>query len=348
MDAGQKYTDIVLLDMEKKISEVYSQASKDVQKKLDDYLLKFEAKDIAKQELLAKGEITEAEYKQWRTGQIMISKRWEEMEMVLAKDMNNANLIAASVINEHTPEAYAIGMNYGTFQVEKGSLLNTSFTLYDRSTVERILKDDPDLLPKAKVKIPKDIKWNRQQIHSAVLQSILQGSSVQETASRLQAAGMKTNMTKADVLAMKKYSSLRSDKQISKVIAKKNKEVAIRNARTMMTSAENRGRFDSYKRAESMGIKVEKQWLATPDGRTRHSHAAQDGEHVPVDEEFGNGLMFPGDPDGDPREVYNCRCTMVALVEETDPSVNPDEVDRYTDLEDMDYDEWLEEHMEEL
>lgn len=340
MDAGQRQVDKQLEKMEKELSKVYSQASKETQAKLDEYLRKFEFKDGVKRNLLAKGEITETEYKQWRTGQIMIGKRWEEMEIVLARDMNNANLIAASIINEHTPEAYAIGMNYGTFQVEKGSLLNTSFTLYDRSTVERILKDDPDLLPKAKVKIPKDIKWNRQQIHSAVLQSILQGSSVQETANRLQAAGMKTNMTKADVLAMKKYSSLRSDKQIAKVIAKKNKEVAIRNARTMMTSAENGGRMDSYRRAESMGIKVEKQWLATPDGRTRHSHAAQDGEHVPLDEEFANGLMFPGDMDGDPREVYNCRCTMVALVEDAEGSELPLDVD----LEDMDYEDWLDEH----
>lgn len=318
MDAGQKYTDIVLLDIEKELGTVYSQASKDVQKKLDDYLLKFEAKDIAKQELLAKGEITEAEYKQWRTGQIMISKRWEEMEEVLSRDMTNVNVIASSIINEHTPEAYAIGMNYGTFQVEKGSLLNTSFTLYDRSTVERLLKDDPDLLPKAKINIPKDRRWNKQHINSAILQGVLQGEDIKTVSKRLQG-----------VTDMNKYS-------------------AIRNARTMMTSCENGGRIDSYKRAEEIGIKVEKQWLATPDGRTRHSHAAQDGEHVPVDEEFGNGLMFPGDPDGDPREVYNCRCTMVALVEETDPSVNPNEVDRYTDLEDMDYDEWLEEHMEEL
>lgn len=318
IDAGRKRTDKVLLDMEEKISKVYSQASKDVQKKLENHLTKFEAKDKAKRELLSNGVITKEEYTTWRTGQIMMGKRWAEMEMVLSKDMTNANLIAASVINDHTPEAYAIGMNYGTFQVEKGSLLNTSFTLYDRSTVERLLKDDPELLPKARINIPKDRRWNKQHINSAILQGVLQGEDIKTVSKRLQSV---TDM---------------------------NKHSAIRNARTMMTSCENGGRIDSYRRAEEIGIKVEKQWLATPDGRTRHSHAAQDGEHVPVDEEFGNGLMFPGDPDGDPREVYNCRCTMVALVEETDPSVNPDEVDRYTDLEDMDYDEWLEEHMEEL
>lgn len=118
---------------------------------------------------------------------------------------------------------------------------------------------------------------------------------------------MKSNLTKQDVLSMKKYQHLSSDEDIAKVIVRKDREIAIRNARTMMTSAENGGRFNSYLRAEDLGISMEKQWLATLDGRTRHSHAAQDGEHVPIKEEFSNGLMFPADPDGDdPREIYNC------------------------------------------
>lgn len=55
-----------------------------------------------------------------------------------------------------------------------------------------------------------------------------------------------------------------------------------------------------------------KQWLSAEDDDVRPSHAAVDGEVVPVDEPFSNGLMYPGDPDGDPDEVINCRCTMIA------------------------------------
>ena len=318
MDAGQKQVDKQLEKMERQIDRVYSQASSEVQAKLDDYMRRFEVKDEIKRDLLAKGEITEAEYKQWRTGQILIGQRWEEMQTVLATDYTKANLISASIINDHTPEAYAIGMNYGTFQVEVGSLLNTSFTLYDRYTVERLMRSKPDLLPKAKIDIPKDLRWNKQKINSAITQGVLQGEDIRKVSKRLQSV---TDM---------------------------NRHSAVRNARTMMTSAENGGRFDSYIRADDMGISMEKQWLASLDGRTRHSHAAQDGEHVPIREEFTNGLMFPADPDGDPREVYNCRCTMVAVLEETDPSVNPNEVERNSKLEDMDYEGWLEEHMEEM
>lgn len=318
MDAGQKQTDKILEGMERKLSKVYSEASKEVQKKLDDYMKQYAKEDKIKRRLVEAGELDEKKYELWKIEATMKGERWAEMQEALATDLTNANKISASVINEHTPEAYAVGMNYGTFQVEKGALLSTSFTLYDRYTVERLLKDDPDLLPKAKVKIKKDIRWNKQKINSAVLQGILQGEDIMKVSERLEGV---TDM---------------------------NKNSAIRNARTMMTSAENGGRLDSYERAEDLGIHVEKQWLATLDGRTRHSHAAQDGEHVPVDEEFSNGLMFPADPDGDPGEVYNCRCTMVALVEETNSNVNPDYVERRSNYGDMDYDEWVSEHLEEM
>lgn len=311
-----KTADAALARLEKKIHKVYDVASKEVQAKLDDYMRRFKIKDEIKRKALKKGLITEAEYKQWRTGQIMIGKRWEEMQTVLAQDLTNANRIAASMVNDHTPDAYAIGSNYATFEVEAGSMLNTSFTLYDRHTVERLAKENPKLLPKARVNIPKDLRWNKQKLNSAITQGVLQGEDLGKVSRRLRSV---TDMDRSS---------------------------AIRNARTMMTSAENGGRFNSYLRAEDLGINIEKQWLATLDGRTRHSHAAQDGEHVPIKEEFSNGLMFPADPDGDPREVYNCRCTMVAVVGETDPTVNPSEVYRDSRLEDMDYEDWIEEHME--
>lgn len=317
MDTGQKQTDKLLKDMGKELDRIYTQASKEVQAKLDDYMRRFKIKDEIKRKALKQGLITEAEYKQWRLGQIMIGKRWEEMQTVLAQDLTNTNKIAASIINGHTPDAYVVGRNYGAFQA---SLLTKevglSYTLYDRRTVERLIKDQPDLLPKAKVDIPKDLRWNKQKINSAVTQGVLQGEDLGKISRRLQSV---TDM---------------------------NRSSAVRNARTMMTSAENGGRLDSYEWAQDMGISMEKQWLATLDGRTRHSHAAQDGEHVPIKKEFSNGLMFPADPDGNPREVYNCRCTMVAVPEGTNPTVNPNDVYRNSRLGDTDYEEWLNDHRE--
>ena len=99
-----------------------------------------------------------------------------------------------------------------------------------------------------------------------------------------------------------------------------NKSSAVRTARTAVTGAQNAGRMDSYVAAEKMGIKVRKEWLATLDGRTRHSHAMLDGKVVDKDKKFENGCMFPGDPNGPASEVYNCRCALIAAVDGIDTS----------------------------
>lgn len=93
-----------------------------------------------------------------------------------------------------------------------------------------------------------------------------------------------------------------------------NKTQAIRSARTIVTGAENKGRQDSYAMATADGIILQKEWIATNDSRTRHSHAVLDGAIVDQDKKFDNGLMFPGDPNGRPEETWNCRCTVAAVV----------------------------------
>lgn len=63
-----------------------------------------------------------------------------------------------------------------------------------------------------------------------------------------------------------------------------------------------------------MGIEILKEWVATLDERTRDSHRDLDGERVPQDKPFSNGLMYPADRNGEAGEVFNCRCTMVAVL----------------------------------
>ena len=94
---------------------------------------------------------------------------------------------------------------------------------------------------------------------------------------------------------------------------------AIRAARTAVTAAENGGRTASYKQAADRGIELTREWIATKDARTRHSHGAADGQRVGVDEPFtvgGEKLMFPGDGSlgATGKNLYNCRCTIKAMV----------------------------------
>lgn len=327
MDTGQEETEALLDKVEKQIIEFYQIAKKGIKAKMLSYLRKFETKDKIKRKQLKAGEITQKEYNEWRTGQIMVGKKWQEQLDNISTDLTNAHGIAQSMVNGYMPDMYAIGHNYGTYQIEQGANMDTSYTLYDRHTVERLIRENPDLLPElnemsktaqeiAKGKIK---KWEENQIQSVCLQGILQGESIPDIAERI------SEITNQDAKS------------------------TIRYARTMTTGAENAGRVNSYKRAESMGIEMEQQWLATLDGRTRHSHRQMDGEHVPVGKKFSNGCEFPGDPKGPAGEVWSCRCTLVAML------TGIPELDEVNDLSNtalrydnnlngMSYEEWKKGH----
>lgn len=325
-DIGHRETEKLIAQMEREVAKIYTQAEKELQKKLHAYLASFKAKDAKKREALQAEEITKEDYDKWRTGQMMIGKRWKEMRDTLAQDLHNANEIARSVVNGYMPEVYAINHNYGTFQVESTSLVDTSYTLYDRQTVERLIRENPELLPmpgeqmkdtfkrfdayKSGQKVDlekkekkafdkliadnKDIRWQKGQIQSVMTQSILQGESIPHMAQR-----------------------------VARTMGETNRKATTRYVRTAATGAQNAGRVDSYKRAEKMGIELEQEWLAVHDGRTRHEHRLLDGEHVPVGKPFiveGEEIRFPGDPQAAGHLIWNCRCTLVPHLKNLDQS----------------------------
>lgn len=329
MDEGHEKTDKLLKELEGRLRELYSTASSEVQKKLLDYWKRFIAKNKVKLNQREKKIVTpEVEgyarsrnieltnkvideyYSYWLKGQIAIGKRWENMRHTLAEDLHNVNNIAADMIEESNYDVYALNHNYGTYEIETGALVNTSYTLYDRDTVKRLVKDNPDLLPTPRPE-NRDVRWNEQLFQSHLLQGILQGESIPKIA-----------------------------KRVAMGTAQRDLDASIRNARTATTGAENGGRVDGYKRCQDMGIEVYQIWLATLDGRTRHSHRLLDGQKVAVGEKFANGCRYPGDPKGPGREVWNCRCTLIADVGGADYDLtNLD--NRNTDhLKDATYEEW--------
>jgi uncharacterized protein with gpF-like domain len=86
---------------------------------------------------------------------------------------------------------------------------------------------------------------------------------------------------------------------------------AERIARTEIVSASNMG---SQLAAESTGLTLVKEWLATRDGRTREDHAEADGQTVGLSEMFivgGEAMMQPGDPSASASQTINCRCVAV-------------------------------------
>lgn len=319
-DIADEETEKVLKEIENQISKEYAQAEKEIAEKLDDYLRRFEVKDELKRKALANGLISDQEYKQWRVGQIMIGQRWTEMRNSIAQDLTNTDKIARSIAFEHMPYVYAINHDYSTFLIEKTSMLDTSYTLYDRHAMEQLVKDADTFIPAPGRKVKRDIKegkalaWNNKLVQSAMMQSLLQGEAIPDIASRL-----------------------------AKTVGESDRKAAIRNARTMTTGIENAGRVASYKRANDMGIETQKQWLATLDSRTRHWHASLDGETVDYDEPFENELgeiMYPGDPAADPGNIFNCRCTLIPSIKGFERNVSDTNLRHDAHLGDMSYDEW--------
>lgn len=76
-------------------------------------------------------------------------------------------------------------------------------------------------------------------------------------------------------------------------------------ARTEVTAQLNGGLMLQY---DDVGIE-QKEWVANIDAYTRESHEEMNGEVVPLNEPFSNGLMYPGD-DGEPEDTINCRCSV--------------------------------------
>lgn len=320
-DAGRKEVDAALETLERRIIREYAQAETEVQTKMDTFLKKFEAQDKEFKALVEKGEMDVGKYIQWRQKQILTSTYWRDMRDTLAQDYINVDKIVKHMTGEHVYDVYAMGRNYGAYEVEHRTSLDTSFTLYNHEAVERLIRDDPDLLPMPGEATRKSISegklkaWSRKQLQSAMTQSILQGEPIDKIAKRVATAvgGMDT-------------------------------KAAIRTARTATTSAESAGRRDSYKRAHNMGIKLKQMWVATLDGRTRHEHRQLDGQTCEVDGKFkinGEEIEYPGDPTAPGYLVYNCRCAMVAVIPGTQLAEEGiTGVERDDRLEDMSYEEW--------
>lgn len=283
-DYGVVYTDRELSKLEKAISRLYGQASKEVEKELDDFVKRT---SVLEQKYLAQvkaGAMTQDEFVKWKTGRLLGEHQIQDKYNQIAATLADTNAVANNLVRNGQLLSFKFNANWTAYELEHGFGTGFGFDLYDQATVARLLKDNPNILPFKKLNKKKDMKWNFKNIRSQVTQGILQGDSIPEIARRL-----------------------------ASVVPNRNERQMIIHARTAMTSAQNGGRMERYREAEQLGIKFKKVWKATLDDRTRDTHIELDGQAVLPEESFeidGFSLDYPGDPYADPSMVYNCRCTM--------------------------------------
>ena len=290
-DTAHLATDKKLEEMEKRLSAIYSRAENEIGERWKEHLVESQAEidelqkayELAKEsgdaKEIKKAGIALSRAKKDRT---LMDSRFKALTETTAAQLANVNKTALAYVNGQLPDVYSI--NYNALSQSVDGVGGYSFALVDADTVKNLATTDKSLLPFKELDEKKDIRWNVKKMNAEVLQGILQGEPMDKIAGRL-----------------------------SKV-TEMNATAAIRNARTMVTGAENKGRQDSYARATADGIILAKEWISTNDSRTRHSHAVLDGAIVDQDKKFDNGLMYPGDPSGRPEEVWNCRCTVAAVV----------------------------------
>lgn len=283
MDKAHKRTDKKLSTIEKSIAKKYRAKNKynDLYNK---FLAEFEKKDIEKLKALKKGFITDNEYKLWRKQQLITGQKYIKFQNDCANAIVEINKIAQQYVNQETIGIYIDNAQWITTKLSKDAGIN--FNLLSKEAINRLIKGNDELLPAPSKKIlrlideGKAIKWNKKQIQRQLIVGLEKGESVKDISKRFE------------------------------FIADMNKKQAIRNARTSVTNAENAGRIDVLHNAQNLGIEAQKEWIATLDERTRESHALMNGELANIDDVFSNGLMYPADPNGEPAEVYNCRCTL--------------------------------------
>ena len=296
-DIAHRLTDEKLEEMEKRLSAIYSRAEKEIGERWKEYLTESQAEidELQKAYEIAKkgGDAKEirkagkklASAKRERT---LMDKRFKDLTEATADQLANVNKTALAYVNGQLPEVYSI--NYNALSRSVDGVGGYNFALVDADTVKNLSTTDKSLLPFKELDEKKDIRWNVKKMNAEVLQGILQGEPMDKIAGRLSKV---TDM---------------------------NATAAIRNARTMVTGAENKGRQDSYARAEADGIILQKEWLSSDQpGRTRDWHMPSAFTSLVVDQDkpFENSLgkiMFPGDPSADPANTYNCRCSMAAKV----------------------------------
>lgn len=201
--------------------------------------------------------------------EMMKYDRLDKLIKNIQSEMRASGTIQDFQMKTYLKNAYEVNYYHTGYVVDKTLGIKTGFSAVDRKQVEAMINN-----PLMQIAIDDNKAKVLQDIRRTLTQSVVNGEGIRDTASRLK--------DKID-------SSLWKAEQI---------------VRTETTKVMAKARVDGMERVEKAGIKVQKEWVATLDDRTREEHQELDGEIVDMGERFSNGEEYPND--------VNCRCSVVA------------------------------------
>jgi SPP1 gp7 family putative phage head morphogenesis protein len=304
MDKGHKFTDKEIERLENILKRHYGKTNKKVTEILSEYLKQYEDRIAEYEERVDSGEMTEQQYEDAVYMLITTGAEWAQTEDQIVSEYVKADASAMEVVGASMITIYLYNALYKSQRMN--SRASAKFSLdfelprifRDKDSPFAIITDLLNgrafrrMLPPPNPDKMKDRLWHRIKLNSIVRQGIRKGKSINKIAEDLE------RLTGMDIKA------------------------AFRAARTACTNAENSAKLDAMIAfRDKYGIDVKKMWYATLDGRTRTHHREIHGEIRELEEKFSNNLLFPADPNGAPSEVYNCRCTMLEIIEGVDTSI---------------------------
>ncbi len=261
----------------KRLKQVYNQSLKDIEAKA-----KALQDDINRLDTLVKLEEDEGEKARLLSMQQskVYQKQYQDaLKKQVGSILDNMQVEEFRTVSEYLQKCYEDGF-IGTMYDLQGQGIPLCFPL-DQEAMVRAVQLDSKISEGLYSRLGEDVALLKKKITAQVSRGISTGMSFQQVAQQL--AGY-TNIG---------YNN------------------AVRIARTEGHRIQVQSAMDACYKAKDKGADVVKQWDSTLDGRTRESHQAVDGEIRELDEEFSNGLMFPGDPSGGAAEVVNCRCALL-------------------------------------
>lgn len=299
IDKGHEAADREIERITKELHKLYSESADELGKEWKDYLMRSEKqrkelyKRISEAATPEDRRAARQAYNDFMRYRTTMDSRYRSMTENLAEQISNVNEQAAGIVNGHMPRVYAENWNYSGKNIELQTGAAVRFDIINPHTVEELVKTEANFFPKYYINRPRDVAWNIQNVNSAVAKGIIKGDSIPKITARLK-----------DVVGMNEVAS-------------------VREARTITTSVENQARMDTAHEAQEKGVIMKKVWYCTHDSRTREWHVQADRDYhadskaIDIDEPFivgGEDMMYPGDPNGSPENVYNCRCTTAHVI----------------------------------
>lgn len=300
----------------KKLWAMYDEASREIYRKTVDFRRRHQALDRMYKQKVQAGEITEADYRAWKQGgQVFQSEDWKRRQRQIAEAMTRVDETAARMVRRSSQEVFGEAMNRESWRLENEGKGEFGLQYSDDHAIDRLIMEEPDLLPRPRVDKYQDYDWYNRQVSGFITQAIIQGE---------------------DVDGIIKRMCVRT--------AEKGLEDAARNARTAFTGAMNGGRVKAMVEAEKQGFEIMNCWVCSFMATSRDAHVKLNGQKVkpgePLQSDLGP-IRFPGDPEAAPGNVYNCHCVAV----EESVKYPTEKAERYDPVTgqlrgEMTYEEW--------